>query len=71
MSTTLKARKNTSSLLLRKNIAEAEIRVLRHLKKALCVKELTNRGRQYIDKMIINRNDELRNIENELGSSEN
>lgn len=45
---------------------EAQIEILNHLKIALCVNELSNRGRRYIDKLIKDRKDDLGAIKSKV-----
>jgi hypothetical protein len=41
--------------------SEAQIEVLEHLKAALCIRELSNSGRAYINRIIIQKRHELDN----------
>ena len=50
---------------------KSEIALLKHLKAALCVRELTNSGRHYVNNLISNKEHELSNIEKQaIGSSQ-
>jgi hypothetical protein len=59
------------SLYERKAKIEGQIEVLKYLKGALCVRELTNPGRHHVEKIIKNKQNDLRSIEIEIGRSSN
>lgn len=69
MSATLERKTSTESLQhlrLREAKLKGEIEVLTHLKAALCVKELTNSGRHYVNKLIKAKAYDLRTVESEI-----
>jgi hypothetical protein len=70
MSATLDRKTNTESLQhlrLREAKLEGEIEILNHLKIALCVRELTNGGRHYVNKLITTRKNDLRTVKSKIG----
>ena len=52
----------------RKEILEAEVGMLTHLKGALCIRELTNAGRVYVNKVLKKKQDDIRTIESQISS---
>ena len=62
---------NSSCLHQERERLESEIRLLKHILVALCIRELTNKGRHYIQKLIKSREHDLRRFENETGQRKN
>lgn len=62
---------NLRNLKQSKEKLEAEIELLIHLKRALCVRELTNEGRAYVNKLINQKRHDVRTIESKISSGEN
>ena len=50
---------------------EAQIEILEHLKSALCIRELTNPGRQHVNRLLTNKRNELSNLKKQAGHSKN